>query len=80
MIPGPGRFHMPWATKTCVLQLTSPGAATTEGLESALCNKKSLRSEESTHCIGEQPLLGKTRDSPSKATKTQCSQKRISNF
>ena len=30
LIPGPGRFHMAWATKAHVPQLLSPCAGTTE--------------------------------------------------
>ena len=34
LIPGPGRFHMAWATKAHVPQLLSPCAGTTEACAS----------------------------------------------
>ena len=76
LIPGPGRFHVPWSNWACTPQLLSPHAVTTEaqGLKPVLCNKRRHCNEKSAHSNEEvcSPQLGK---SPCAAKKTQHSQK-----
>ena len=36
-MPGPGRLHMPWATKAHALHILSPCAANTEAHEPRAC-------------------------------------------
>ena len=88
-IPGPGRFHMlqsneahgpqrlSLSSRACGLPTTEPVCCNSWSpwtLEPVL-RKRSHRTEKPTHCNEEQPLLAATRESPGKATKTQCSQK-----
>ena len=45
--------------------------------EPEICSSRSRHSEKPKHCSEERHLLAATRESPCKATKTQCSQKQI---
>ena len=69
-IPGPGRSHMPIATKPNMPQLLKPWH-----LQPALCSKRCHHNEEPAHCNEEQPLLATTRESPHVAGKIHHSQK-----
>ena len=67
--PGPGRFHVPWATK---LMWHSCWAS---ALESVLQNKRNHCNEKPAQCNEEWPQLAATRESPRAETKTQRSHK-----
>jgi len=75
-VPGAGRFYMLWSKEVHEPKLLSPRAATTEAmhLKPVLCNK-SCRNEKPVHRKGVLVPLASTRESPSRAMKTQCNQK-----
>ena len=83
LIPGPGKFHMPYATKACVPQLLKPKHPSTymlqllkpTCLEPVRHSKRSYHSEKPWHCNEEWPSLMATRESPATTMKTQHNQK-----
>ena len=69
-IPGPGRFHMPWATKAHGSQLLKPML-----LALVLSNKRSYHNEKTLHRNEEEPPFSAARENLRTAKKTQHNQK-----
>ncbi|CAI9163526.1 unnamed protein product [Rangifer tarandus platyrhynchus] len=68
LIPGPGRFHMPWRNRAWASQLLSP-----HSLKPVPCNKRSHCTETPTH--QEKPPVAATREGPRAAMKSRHRQK-----
>ena len=80
--PGLGGSRMPRSNRARAPRLLSlcsgacePQLLKLTRLEPMLRNRRGHRNERPMHCSEEWPLLATTRESPSAATKTQCSQR-----